>query len=165
MIKELFNKQRPLMVIGFTFVLLFVALTIVSLFDSTEITGVNRWIKPMKFASSIALYLWTLAIYLYCISGRELAKNIIGWGAIAMLVGEIILIVMQAARGTISHFNTATLFDSLVFYAMGLMILANTFLIIYLLILYFRAEINLPKAIVWGMRYGIILFLLAFAGF
>jgi len=161
MIKELFNKQRPLMVIGFTFVLLFVALMIASLFDSTEITGINRWIKPMKFASSIALYLWTLAIYLYFISGRELAKNIIGRGAIAMLVGEIILIVMQAARGTISHFNTATLFDSLVFYAMGLMILANTFLIIYLLILYFRAEINLPKAIVWGMRYGIILFLLA----
>ena len=159
MIKELFNKQRPLMVIGFTFVLLFVALTIVSLFDSTEITGVNRWIKPMKFASSIALYLWTLAIYLYFISGRELTKNIIGTGAIAMLVGEIILIVMQAARGTISHFNTATLFDSLVFYAMGLMILANTFLIIYLLILYFRADINLPQSIVWGMRLGLILFL------
>jgi len=44
---------------------------------------------------------------------------------------------------------------------MGFMIFANTFLIIYLLILYFRAEINLPPSIVWGMRFGIILFLLA----
>lgn len=161
MIKELFNKQRPLMVTGFGFIVLFVVLTAIPLFDSTEITGVNRWIKPMKFASSIAFYLLTLAIYLYFISGCERAKNIIGWGAIAMLVGEIILIVMQAARGTTSHFNNATLFDSLVFFVMGLMIFANTFLIIYLLILYFRARVNLPQSIVWGMRLGIILFLLA----
>ncbi len=162
MIKELFNKQQPLMVTGFGFIVLFVVLMVVSLFDSIEITGVNRWIKPMKFASSIALYLLTLAIYLYFISGRERAKNIIGWGAIATLVGEIVLIVMQAVRGTTSHFNVQTgAFNSIVFFAMGLLIFANTFLIIYLLILYFRAEINLPKAIVWGMRYGIILFLLA----
>ncbi|MCA1626132.1 MAG: hypothetical protein LC768_17725 [Acidobacteria bacterium] len=162
MIKELFNKQRPLMVTGFGFIVLFVALMIISLFDSMEITGVNRWIKPMKFASSIAIYLLTLVIYLYFISGRERVKNIIGWGAIAMLVGEIILIIMQAARGTTSHFNVQTgAFNSIVFAAMGWLILVNTILIVYLLILYFRARVDLPQAIVWGMRYGIILFLLA----
>ena len=162
MIKELFNKERPLIITGFGFIALFVFLTVVSLFDATEITGVNRWIKPMKFAISIALYLLTLAIYLYFIGGRERAKNIIGWGAIAMLVGEIILIVMQAARGTTSHFNVQTgAFNSLVFFTMGFMIFANTFLIIYLLILYFRARVDLPQSIVWGMRFGIILFVLA----
>lgn len=162
MIKELFNKQRPLMITGLGFIALLIVLVIVSLFDSTEITGVNRWVKPMKFASSIAIYLLTLAIYLYFISGHERAKNIIGWGAIWMMVGEIVLIMMQAARGTTSHFNVQSgAFNTAVFAAMGLLILANTFLIIYLLVLSFRAPIDLPASIVWGMRLGIVLFLLA----
>jgi hypothetical protein len=162
MIQELFNKQRPLMITGVGFIVLFVVLTIVSVFDSTEITGINRWIKPMKFAVSIALYLMTLAIYLYFIGERQRAKSAIGWGAIVTLTGEIVLIVMQAARGTTSHFNVQTgAFNNLVFGTMGWLILVNTVLIIYLLVLYFRAEINLPASIIWGMRLGILLFLLA----
>jgi hypothetical protein len=52
-------------------------------------------------------------------------------------------------------------FDGLVFSLMGLMIAVNTLLVIYLTFLYFRAEIDLPKALIWGMRMGLILFLLA----
>jgi hypothetical protein len=46
---------------------------------------------------------------------------------------------------------------------MGLMILVNTGLIVYLLVLYFRAPVDLPQSIIWGMRFGIILLLLASA--
>jgi len=74
MIKELFEKQRALMITGLGLIVLFVVLMAASLFDTAEISGVNRWVKPMKFAVSIALYLLTLAIYLYFISGREPAK-------------------------------------------------------------------------------------------
>lgn len=141
---------------------LFIILAIIAVFDSTEIMGVNRWIKPMKFTISPAIYLWTLAIYLYFINGRERAKKVIAYGVIAMMTGEIALIIMQAARGTTSHFNVQTgAFNTAVFSAMGVMILVNTILIIYLLVLYFRAEIELPKSVVWGMRFGIILFVLA----
>ncbi|HEX9961693.1 MAG TPA: hypothetical protein VGB00_12205, partial [Pyrinomonadaceae bacterium] len=70
-------------------------------------------------------------------------------------------IVMQAARGTTSHFNNSSAFDGADFSAMGLMIVVNTFLIIYLTYLYFRADFRLPDAVVWGMRLGLILFLLA----
>ena len=161
MIKELMRDQRPLVITGFAYLLFFIVLAIVSAFDSTQILGINRWIKPMKFASSIGIYLLTLAIYLRFITGRERAKNVIAWGAIVTMTGEIILIVMQAARGTTSHFNNATVFDSSVVAVMGLIIVINTFLIVYLLILYFRAEIYLPGSIVWGMRLGIALFVLA----
>ena len=44
---------------------------------------------------------------------------------------------------------------------MGIAIVFNTILAAYLLYLYFKAEIDLPKAIVWGMRLGLILFLAA----
>ena len=160
-LSDLWQNERPLMASGFGFVILFVIFAAVSLVDSTQILGINRWIKPMKFSISIAVYLWTLAGYLYFLRGRETASRVIGWGAAAMLVGEIILITMQAARGTTSHFNLATRFDGAVFSLMGMMIVVNTALIVYLTYLYFRERFELPKAVLWGMRFGLIVFLLA----
>lgn len=158
---DLWRRQRLLIVGGVGFLILFLILAVISLFDLQQITGVNRWMKPMKFSSSIAIYLWMLAVYLYFLRGFEKGKRIIAGGAAAMLTGEIILIVMQAARGTTSHFNNSNAFDGAVFSAMGLMIVVNTVLIIYLAALYFRARFDLPRALVWGMRLGLILFLLA----
>jgi hypothetical protein len=162
MMKRLFERQKLLIVAGAVSFALFLALAVVSLFDATEVAGVNRWIKPMKFTISPAIYLWTLAVYLYFIEGRERAKKTIASGAIATMAGEIALIVMQAARGTTSHFNTATVFDFAVFQAMGFLIVVNTALVVYLLVLYFRAPAGrLPASIVWGLRFGIILFVVA----
>lgn len=146
---------------GSIMLVLFAILAIFSLFDSQQILGVNRWIKPMKFTLSTWVYLWTVAVYLYFINGYEKSKRVIGWGVSVLLAAEIFLVTMQAARGTLSHFNFTNPFNELVFTAMGLMILVNTFLIIYLAYLYFRADFDLPEAIVWGMRLGLILFLLA----
>ena len=42
---------------------LFALCVILAMFDDTRITGVNRWIKPMKFAVSIAIYLASMAWY------------------------------------------------------------------------------------------------------
>jgi hypothetical protein len=158
---DLWRRQRLLIAAGVGFIILFLILAAISLFDAQQVTGINRWIKPMKFSSSIAIYLWTLAVYLYSLPGFEKAKRIIGSGAAAMLTGEIILIVMQAARGTTSHFNNSNGFDGAVFSLMGLLIAVNTVLIIYLAVLYFRARFDVPPALVWGMRLGLILFLLA----
>lgn len=159
--KNLWRNQRVPMLIGSIMLVLFAILAIVSLFDSQQILGINRWIKPMKFTISTWIYLWTVAVYLYFINSREKSKRVIGWGVSGLLAAEIVLVTMQAARGTTSHFNFTSPFNAMVFSAMGLMILINTFLIIYLIYLYFRAEIDLPKTLVWGMRLGLILFLLA----
>lgn len=159
---EIWQNQKTLIFFGCGFLILLAVLAIFSAVDSVQVLGINRWIKPMKFASSIAIFLFTLAFYL------EPLREKFGWStrfissvAIAMMVGEMVLIIMQAARGTTSHFNIATKFDMLVFNAMGLMIMLNTLLVIYLTFLYFRAEIDLPNAVLWGMRLGLVLFLLA----
>jgi hypothetical protein len=159
--KDLRQNQRVLMTTGLIMLILTAILTIASLFDSQQILGINRWIKPMKFTLSTWIYLWTVAAYLNFINGYEKSNRVIGWGISALFVGEIILIIMQAARGTTSHFNNSTAFDGAVFSTMGLLIAINTFLIIYLTFLYFRAEINLPRAIIWGMRLGLLIFLAA----
>lgn len=159
MIKELFEKQRPLMIAGLISFACFVILAIVSLFDSTEILGINRWIKPMKFFVSIAIFVWTTAVYLSFLKGYEKSARFISWAMIFIFFVEMFIIVMQAARGTTSHFNNKTPFDGMLFTIMGLSIALNTFLAAYLLFLYFKAEIDLPESIVWGMRLGLILFL------
>ena len=161
MFKSLLKNQRSLMLVGFAHLLLFIVLAIIARFDPTEILGINRWIKPMKFAISIAIYLWTLAIFLNFVRGWNRAKTIITYGSIAMMIGEIVLITMQSLRGTTSHFNIATIFDSLVFFMMGAMIAINTVLAGFLLYLYFKAEIDLPKSIIWGVRLGLIMLILA----
>lgn len=160
-LKDLRRDQRALTTAGVAFFILLLVLTAISLFDSQQILGINRWMKPMKFASSIAIYFLTLAVYLFFLHGFERAKKIISFGAIALMTGEMILIVMQSARGTTSHFNNSTAFDGMVFSAMGLLIVVNTLLLIYLTILYFRSRFDLPRAIVWGMRFGLVMFLLA----
>lgn len=159
-ISNLWREQQLLMTGGLSFLALFLILAVISVFDSTQVLGINRWIKPMKFAVSIAVFLWTLAVYLYFLRGYKTASLIIAWGVTAMMVGEMVLIILQAARKTTSHFNIAAPFDSAVFAAMGLMIGFSTLLIIYLTFLYFRADFELPAAIVWGLRLGLIVFLL-----
>jgi hypothetical protein len=160
LIKDVWENQHPLFLAGSGFLVVTVLLAVLSLFDSTQILGINRWIKPIKFSVSAGIFLLTVAVYLFYLKGFRKSKKVIAWGTILILVGEVFLITMQAARGTTSHFNIAKPFDSMVFTVMGLMILTNTFLIIYLAFLYFRADIKLPQAVVWGMRLGLIVFIL-----
>jgi hypothetical protein len=161
--KDLWQNQRALMSSGIVFVALLVVLSALSLFDSQQILGISRWIKPSKFASSIAIYFFTLAVYLNFLRGFDKSKKVIAWGVVVLLTGEMVLILMQSIRGTTSHFNSSSAFDATVFSLMGLMIVVNTLLIVYLTVLYFRAEVDLPEALIWGMRLGLILFLLASA--
>lgn len=159
MIREILRTERPLIIAGAACFVALAILAVISLLDSGQVMGINRWIKPMKFAMSIGVYLWTLTVFLYFLPGRARAKKIVSYTAIIMMLGELVLIVMQAARGTTSHFNNDTAFDGMVFSTMGLMIVVNTGLIIYLTVAYFRADIQLARSVVWGMRLGLILLL------
>lgn len=161
MLPQLIRDQKLLISAGMLFLVVTAVFGVMAMTDSVQILGVNRWIKPMKFGMSIAVYLITLAIYLYFVPGRPRAKTVIAWGAAFLMTGEVALITMQAARGTTSHFNNLTAFDDMVFSAMGLMIVANTILLVYLLVIYFRDRIDLPTSIVWGLRLGLIAILLS----
>ena len=91
--------------------------------DPRAITGAPAWLKPAKFAISSAIYGLTLAwIFTYLADWARL-KSITGWATALILAMEVAIIYVQAARGTTSHFNTATLLDGLLFSLMGLGIL------------------------------------------
>jgi hypothetical protein len=161
MIKELFEKQKVLMITGAVSILCFVILAIIAPFDSVQILGINRWIKPMKFFISTAIFVWTVAIFLYYLKDHRKSSFVISWGMVLIFLVELSAVVLQAARGTTSHFNVKEPFDGILFAVMGIFIIGNTLLVAYLLLLYFTAEIDLPKTVVWGVRLGLLLFLAA----
>jgi len=139
--------------------LLVVALVSIPL-DHRLITGANAWIKPAKFAVSDIIYLWTLAWLLADLpAAAQRAVRRISWGVAVSIVVEIVVIYTQAARGTTSHYNITSPLNGILFGLMGIFIMLNTALIIWALVLVWRHRPHGSAAYVWGMRWGILLFL------
>ncbi|MBL8232161.1 MAG: hypothetical protein JNL98_26935 [Bryobacterales bacterium] len=131
------------------------------LLDGRQVTGVNPWLKPLKFEVSIILFLATAAWMLAHLPVDQVVKRTIGNGIAVAMAVEISAIVVQAARGARSHFNHDTPLDSAIFALMGVMIGINTLLMAWMLLLYFRTSPDLAPALLWGVRLGLVLFLMA----
>lgn len=133
--------------------------------DARTVTGINPWIKPMKFAASVAVFLFTMGWLLEHVRRYRRTVRVVSWGIAAVFAVEQACIFMQAARGTTSHFNVRSAFDAAVFSLMGLMIVVNTALVLVALLLFFRREAAdgppLAPAYLWGIRLGIIIFVIA----
>ncbi|HYG11405.1 MAG TPA: hypothetical protein VD835_15770 [Pyrinomonadaceae bacterium] len=156
------NRRNPVLAwTGWLHVALLVLFVVFAFFDGRTVTGVNAWLKPAKFAISIAVYTFTLAWFMPYLAHYRRAVKLISWGTCAVFVGEIICVISQAARGVPSHFNISTAYDASVFGLMGLLIAFNTLLVLLTLALFFGQTAPLPPAYLWGIRLGILLFFLA----
>ncbi len=162
LLTEIYRRHRVLAVTGWLHVMLLVVLLSVAPFDARTVTGLNPWIKPMKFAVSITIYLWTLAWFLaYLRPAYPRAVRVVGWLVSLVFVVEMLCVVSQAARGVPSHFNISTPYDGAVFTLMGVMIIINTLLVALVLLMFFLKPVELPPAYLWGIRFGLLLFVLA----
>lgn len=115
----LWTSNRPLTFVGLLMVCDLGACLITMIFDSRQITGINAWIKPAKFALSSAVTCFSLA---------WIANYLVDWPKIrawsgrvfaASIALEIVLIDLQAACGTSSHFNMAGTIDRVAFITIG----------------------------------------------
>ncbi len=61
---EIYRRDKVLAIAGWMQMLLLVVMLCAAPFDSRTVTGLNAWIKPIKFAASIGLYIWTLAWFI-----------------------------------------------------------------------------------------------------
>lgn len=120
--KRLWQTSTPLTM---TAVLALVALvaSVVGIFiDPRMITGVPAWVKPAKFAISIALYTATLAWIFRWITVWPRFVRAMGGMLSFVLLLELTIIDLQGARGVTSHFNVATPLDAALFQIMGIAI-------------------------------------------
>lgn len=160
-LKETVRRNRLLALVGIAHFILFVLLIPAAILDPFEILGVSRWIKPMKFAISIAIFMLTMAWLLSYLEQRRRAVRVISRVIAITMVTEMALITMQSFRGVRSHFNEDSPFDAAVFTVMGLAIVINTFAVIYAWLLFLRSGSSLDEVRLSSVRFGLFIFVVA----
>ncbi|MFD0151862.1 hypothetical protein ACWGQ4_38195 [Streptomyces sp. NPDC055721] len=122
--------------------------------DDRILVGVPIWTKPFKFAVSLVAYTLSLA-WMLSLLPPSLRAHRVGWWAgtivAVSLSVEMVLITLQAVRGTQSHFNHATPFDYAVFQIMGASIAILWLSALVIAVLLLRARI-LDRAAAWAVR-------------
>ncbi len=127
--------------------------------DDRTVLGINTWIKPIKFFLSTGIYIWTFSYLLHDIQRWPKLKRWLKWTLLIIMFVEMVIIVVQGARGVRSHFNFDTGLDSLMFAAMGILILINTVLILILTIMYYFKHGNFNPTYLLGVRLGLLVFI------
>ncbi len=142
---------------GLVHMAMLVVFMIASMFDHRQVLGINLWIKPIKFALSIAIYCFTWAWIITYLPSVTVQRDFAWFTAVALLF-EMVAISSQAAFGRQSHFNVSTPYSSVLFGLMGIVILLQTLFALYVGILFFGVSSSaLSPAMLWAIRLGIII--------
>jgi hypothetical protein len=151
-------KNKILFWLGFIHLLIFITLFNYSFFNEVVVLGINSMVKPMKFALSIWIYSWTMALILnYVTDNRKV--EIYSLVAFICMGFEQIAITLQALRGELSHFNISDTFGIILFALMGVFILIITLWTAYITYIFSRQNTyELNEAIVLSIKIGLIFF-------
>ena len=139
-----------------------VALGIAAVVDPRTLMGEPVWVKPLKFSVSIGL---NGAALLWLVT-RSPATPFVRGAALLSALGLLVeqaLIMLQAARGVRSHFNTGTAFDGAVFAGMGASLAAGVGVATVVLAVVFVLRPPPDPVLARVARSGLGLMLLGFA--
>ncbi|MGH4010164.1 MAG: hypothetical protein ACRDTH_18750 [Pseudonocardiaceae bacterium] len=147
------SRDPALTVAGCLLIVVLVVTLVGIVTDRTVITGAPAWLKPAKFAVSNAIYGFTLLWLLSHITGHRRLVRTIGVVTASILVAEQAIIVVQAGRGTMSHFNVSTSLDAALYLAMGVMIALVLLAGVIVAVLLSLQQLPNP-AFTWALRLG-----------
>ncbi|WP_433263915.1 hypothetical protein ACQPZF_33575 [Actinosynnema sp. CS-041913] len=140
------------------------ALTLVTLggllFDGRVLQGAPLWLKPFKFAVSLAVYSATLSWMLSLPHKGKRWTSGLATLIAAILFADVALVAIQAARGTFSHYNTNDdTWNQVVQFMFGtsipLMFLANVVLAVILS--FQKLAAGNDRSTMWAVRTGLYL--------
>lgn len=148
--------HRPLVVFGGLMVVLIPIALVGLLVDDRTVVNSPIWLKPLKFAVSLAIYAFTLAWLLTYLKRFQR----VGWwaGTILATAGalEMVVIVGQVLRGKRSHFNFETPLDTTLFSIMGSTIVVLWVTHAIVAVLLWRTKIE-NEALSWSIRLGLVI--------
>jgi hypothetical protein len=164
-IETLKERNETLFNFGIICLLFAILFFVLSKTNSTEVFGINAYLKPFKFAFSTFLYSWTMAWFLGYLPTFN--PTIFNWIIIITLGFEIVYIALQASKGELSHYNVSTPTKSFLFSMMALMATITTLATAYITVLFFGNTVSeLPNYYLWSIRLGLIIFVIfSFEGF
>ena len=153
---HLWRASPPLMAVAGLMVVLAGLSLVGVLVDPRRITGAPAWLKPFKFAVSIAVYTVTLAWIFGWLMDRPRLRRVVGWTSAVVFVLEVAIIDAQAWRGTTSHFNSATTLDRTLFVVMGAAIVLQTLISVAVAVALWRHRFA-DRTLGWALRLGMTL--------
>ena len=106
-VRRLWEVNPPLTLVGLMVTAL-LAVTVAGLIlDQRLITGAPAWLKPAKFAISVALYAFTFVWMLGFVERRRFLVVLAATATVTAVAFalEMVILVMQVVRGRGSHFN------------------------------------------------------------
>ncbi|MCU0358671.1 MAG: hypothetical protein MUE95_13935 [Cyclobacteriaceae bacterium] len=125
-----------------------------------QVLGTSAWNKPFKFLLSSAIFVWSMGWYLHYL-GPSASVTWYSRGMIFLLTIEYLYILLQAARGMTSHFNVTTSGNATWW---GIMAFAAVSISLWTLVVsipfFTRSFPELPPAYIWGIRMGLIVFVI-----
>ena len=161
-LRSLWLASPPLTAAGLLMLAALAGAAIGLVLDPRLVTGAPAWLKPAKFASSTAIYAFTLAWIFTHLDGWTRVKRWVGWITAIVFVVEVAIIDVQAARGVSSHFNVGTAVDGVLFTVMGSAILLVWVTSIVLTVAVFRHRFA-DRALGWAFRLGLLITVLGAA--
>jgi putative Mn2+ efflux pump MntP len=128
--------------------------------STTQVLGISAWYKPFKFFLSSAILVWSMGWYLQYLD-QKTAVAWYSWALILLLGIENIYITIQAARGQLSHFNLSNGFYAAMYQVMAVSAVGISMTTAAIGISFFtRSFPQLSPAYLWGIRLGLILFVI-----
>lgn len=160
LLRELQQRNAVLYWFGWLMLLGGLISVLMTTVDKTIILGINAWIKPAKFYFSVWIFSWTMT-WLAAYLKQQKKVSTYAWGVVTLLGFEMVVITWQAANGRLSHFNNSTPLYAILFALMGLAITVLVIWTAYIGLLFLKQkEFSIPKSYVWGIRLGIIFFVI-----
>ncbi len=157
-LSTLAQRNPPLFYFGLACLLGAGACLLLLRFTTARVTGVNAWWKPFKFFVSVGVFAWTMGWYVGYL-GPTAGVAAYAWAVVGLLGFEVVYIAWQAGRGQLSHYNRSTPLYAGLYQLMAVAAVAVALWTAYIGLLFFRRDFpELPLAYVWGIRLGIVLF-------
>jgi len=161
-VKKAWSDSAPLTATALLMLLVFAGSLAGIALDDRIITGAPAWLKPAKFAISTAIFSGTLAwLYRYIALWPRFVRAM-GWIVSSVLILEVAIIDIQAARGTTSHFNVGTTVDGILWSIMGTAIAILWLASIGILVVLFRQKFD-NSSWGWWLRMGMFVTVLGSA--
>jgi hypothetical protein len=162
-----FAWHRPLMTLAAAMAALALACAVGLVVDDRTVTGLPVWDKPLKFALSTLIYAvtwaWLISLVREHRPDRSSRRTSTAGTVAAVLLGvELVIIVVQAARGETSHFNQTTALDSALYRIMAVSIVAVWLATLAVTVQLFRVS-GLDRARTLALRAGAALALVGMA--
>jgi hypothetical protein len=160
LISEIYRRNKLLAQVGTIHLVLALILGIYSFFNKELIMGINSMIKPVKFALSIWIYAWTMAMLLFYFNDKKKVRNL-SILAVVTMVYEQFVITFQAFRGQLSHFNNSSVLGGILYAFMGIFIVALTFQTLRITLTFIRqSTYTISAPLVLSIQIGLIYFVI-----